>query len=326
MEEATIKQIFGKIKPMVDVHEKIVAQLEDLLENFDRKGHRIAEVWKNISYELIQIYPAYTNYCDSARSMFVDACEKSSKLKLFIETLEKQPEFRRQRVADIMTIPVQRLAGVKLLLEKLQKKSKGGQSAAIQKAIDKVGDVLSQSNTVRLNSDKYMPTLALMAEIEEIPASLVGASNMMIRTVKGRLVCASNKISIKDDREIYVILLRDATVMERRRLNMNGKMTFAEIPVECQATLKKELHENGYSTEQKEEEAKISKLSSLAGHTLRWGTVSEVFTTRTTVVRSTNQQTGQLELQKHPDISTHVGQRESTGISPQVVYPVEEAG
>ncbi|KAK6014797.1 hypothetical protein OSTOST_19812, partial [Ostertagia ostertagi] len=43
MEEATVKQIFGKIKPIVDVHEKIVAKLEDLMENFDRKCHKIAE-------------------------------------------------------------------------------------------------------------------------------------------------------------------------------------------------------------------------------------------------------------------------------------------
>ncbi|KAK6014796.1 hypothetical protein OSTOST_19811, partial [Ostertagia ostertagi] len=71
-----------------------------------------------------------------------------------------------------------------------------------------------------------MPTLALMAEIEEIPASLVGATNMVIRTVKGRLVCASNKISIKDNREIYVILLRDATVMVAKKIRTLGKNTF----------------------------------------------------------------------------------------------------
>ncbi|KAK5974006.1 DH domain-containing protein [Trichostrongylus colubriformis] len=43
MEEATIKQIFGKIKAMVDVHEKIIVQLEDLIENFEKSGHKIAD-------------------------------------------------------------------------------------------------------------------------------------------------------------------------------------------------------------------------------------------------------------------------------------------
>lgn len=44
MEEATIKQIFGKIKAIVDVHQRIIAELEDLIEHFDKKGQNIAEV------------------------------------------------------------------------------------------------------------------------------------------------------------------------------------------------------------------------------------------------------------------------------------------
>ncbi|KAK6039601.1 hypothetical protein COOONC_22894, partial [Cooperia oncophora] len=44
IDEGTVRQIFGKIKPLVDVHEKITAQLEDLLENFDKNQHLIAEV------------------------------------------------------------------------------------------------------------------------------------------------------------------------------------------------------------------------------------------------------------------------------------------
>lgn len=44
MEEATIKQIFGKVKPIVDLHEKIIIELEDLIDNFEEKGRNIAEV------------------------------------------------------------------------------------------------------------------------------------------------------------------------------------------------------------------------------------------------------------------------------------------
>nr|CDJ84345.1 Dbl homology (DH) domain containing protein [Haemonchus contortus] len=225
MEEATIKQIFGKIKAIVDVHQRIIAELEDLIEHFDKKGQNIAEIWKSFSYELLRIYPGYTNYCDTARSIFVDACENNPKLKVFIESLEREPEFHRQRVADIMMFPVQRLAGVKLLLEKLQRKSKGGQSAEIQRAIDKVGDVLSQSNTVRLNSDKYIASLNLLAQVDSIPVNLISSSNDVIISMEARLVCASNRVDIKDNREISLVLFSNGSVMVSKKIRRLGNNT-----------------------------------------------------------------------------------------------------
>ncbi|KAK6052047.1 hypothetical protein COOONC_10449 [Cooperia oncophora] len=168
-------------------------------------------MWKKYSYELLRIYPGYTNYCDCARKIFDESCEKHPKFKSFIESLEKEPEFHRQRVVDILAAPVQRLAGVKLILERLQRKSKGGQSADIQRAIETVGDVLSQSNTIRLNNDKHIASLTLLTQVEALPTTLVSGSNDMIQTIDGRFVCASNKTNIKDNREINVVLFSDAT-------------------------------------------------------------------------------------------------------------------
>ncbi|WKX95055.1 hypothetical protein Q1695_011926 [Nippostrongylus brasiliensis] len=226
MKEATIKQIFGKIKPIVEIHERICSELKDLMDNFDEKGRHIAEIWKNVSYELLRIYPAYTNYCDMARLMFVSECEKNAKLRSFIEELEKDPAFNRQKIADIMVIPVQRLAGVKLLLEKLQKKSARRQRVAIQSAIDKVSDVLSQSNTIRMNSDKYMASLSLFAQVDSIPVKLVKSSNDMIISVDGRLLCGTEKLDIKDNTKIKLVLFKDATVLVCKKARSLGEKTW----------------------------------------------------------------------------------------------------
>ncbi|KAK6052046.1 hypothetical protein COOONC_10448 [Cooperia oncophora] len=115
-----------------------------------------------------------------------------------------------------------------------------------------------------------------------------------------------------DDMQMEVFAAYLVKVLTRRveniesRLQLNRKMTFSEIPLECQASMKKDLHERGYSTEQ-EYEAKSSKFSNLVSHTFRWGAVSEVFTARSTVVRTMKQQTGQLELQGNRDVSTPLG-------------------
>ncbi|KAK5982782.1 Protein ECT2, partial [Trichostrongylus colubriformis] len=310
------------------------------------------------------------------------------------KALEQEPEFRRQRVADIMTIPVQRLAGVKLLLEKLQKKSIGGQSTEIRKAIEKVGGVLSQANTVRLNSDKYIATLNLLAQVDAIPVAkkirtlgkntFVGKAvwknvlNMYKKPYKCVMTLKAEQIrgmtfiyckrkakakgmsslelertpiccwKVREERgdvdwfievdnmemELFAACLFDVLsnrigYFGSRCLKMDGKLTFDEVPLECQAILKKELHEKNYSTEDQEEETKVSRFSSFVAHTLRWGngrgTVNEVIATRTMVVRSSKQQPGQPELQGSPNISARVGKRKSIATRPRLIYPIEEA-
>ncbi|VDL76818.1 unnamed protein product [Nippostrongylus brasiliensis] len=384
MKEATIKQIFGKIKPIVEIHERICSELKDLMDNFDEKGRHIAEIWKNVSYELLRIYPAYTNYCDMARLMFVSECEKNAKLRSFIEELEKDPAFNRQKIADIMVIPVQRLAGVKLLLEKLQKKSARRQRVAIQSAIDKVSDVLSQSNTIRMNSDKYMASLSLFAQVDSIPVKLVKSSNDMIISVDGRLLCGTEKLDIKDNTKIKLVLFKDATVLgcgtalvaskgydttprsfpdaersasgqstiadrwkrafgtntilllenqrgaERYRLTSrwlrhNGMMTFAEVPTECQAILKRELTEKGYITEELDEVSTpvrngVKHMAQMFG----LGNMSEVFHSRSTTVKKAKID-GHLTLhfQSNLEDPPGFGHLNSTPVRRRLVYPAE---
>ncbi|EYC44204.1 hypothetical protein Y032_0468g2005 [Ancylostoma ceylanicum] len=208
-----IVQIFGKIQPIVDLHEEISQKLADLIENWNENKCDVAKIWVDANNELLRVYPSYINYCDDARCLLIDAYERHPRLRAFIEEQEKCPEFHRQRVTDIMTFPVQRLAGVKLLLEKLEKKSTGG-STELHTAIEGVGNVLRRSNSVRRENDVHIAQLNLLQEVEDIPCEVVYASHVVIGAVEVQLLCATNKIKLgSKDSALRLTLFSDGVVL-----------------------------------------------------------------------------------------------------------------
>ncbi|KAK6736874.1 hypothetical protein RB195_019518 [Necator americanus] len=208
-----IVQIFGKIQPIVDLHEEISQKLADLIDNYSEKQCDVAKIWVDANNELLRVYPSYINYCDNARSLLIDACERHPRLRTFIEEQEKLPEFHRQRAIDIMTFPVQRLAGVKLLLEKLEKKS-NNESTELQHAIQSVGNVLRRSNSVRRENDVHIAQLNLLQEVESIPCELVYSSHVLVGTVEVQLLCTTNKIKLGNkDPVLKLTLFSDGVIL-----------------------------------------------------------------------------------------------------------------
>ncbi|ETN71783.1 hypothetical protein NECAME_14085 [Necator americanus] len=91
-----IVQIFGKIQPIVDLHEEISQKLADLIDNYSEKQCDVAKIWVDANNELLRVYPSYINYCDNARSLLIDACERHPRLRTFIEILRRTKEIQTQ--------------------------------------------------------------------------------------------------------------------------------------------------------------------------------------------------------------------------------------
>ncbi|CAJ0598381.1 unnamed protein product [Cylicocyclus nassatus] len=213
VDKTRIKHIFGKIQPIVDLHEKICHELADLIENWNDEKCDVAKIWINANSELLRIYPTYLNFCDEARKDLIDACEQYPRLRALVKEQEKSPEFRRQRAVDIMTFPVQRLAGVKLLLEKLHKKS-SGKEVELKNAIETVGNVLKHSNNVKLENDVLISQLRLLQEVEGIPSEIVYASHVLVYAVEVQFICATNRKKLSSrDSVLRLTLFSDGVVL-----------------------------------------------------------------------------------------------------------------
>ncbi|EPB67846.1 hypothetical protein ANCCEY_13060 [Ancylostoma ceylanicum] len=255
-----IVQIFGKIQPIVDLHEEISQKLADLIENWNENKCDVAKIWVDANNELLRVYPSYINYCDDARCLLIDAYERHPRLRAFIE----------------MKFPV---------LE-LEKKSTGG-STELHTAIEGVGNVLRRSNSVRRENDVHIAQLNLLQEVEDIPCEVVYASHVVIGAVEVQLLCATNKIKLgSKDSALRLTLFSDECnyrlkrspvccwkIRERmcdidwfvavenmedmdhfagalegmiggrmgRKLNLHTEMRFWEVPNECRSVVKKFL-------------------------------------------------------------------------------------
>ncbi|KHJ94993.1 hypothetical protein OESDEN_05066 [Oesophagostomum dentatum] len=208
-----IVQIFGKVQPIVDLHEEISQKLEELIENWNDKKCDVAKIWLDANNKLLRVYPSYINFCDDARSLLLDACQRYPRLRTFVKEQEKLPEFHRQKATDIMTFPVQRLAGVKLLLERLERKSNRNNSE-LHLAIEGVGNVLKRSNTVRRESDAHIAQLNLLQQVENIPNGIVYASHSPVSAVEVHMLCSTNEIKWKNkDSVLKVTLFNDGLVL-----------------------------------------------------------------------------------------------------------------
>lgn len=45
----------------------------------------LLEIWVDANNELLRVYPSYINYCDDARCLLIDACERHPRLRAFLE-------------------------------------------------------------------------------------------------------------------------------------------------------------------------------------------------------------------------------------------------
>ncbi|KAJ1352487.1 hypothetical protein KIN20_008833 [Parelaphostrongylus tenuis] len=170
LKKREIVTAFGKIQPILNIHERICERLEGVIEQWDGDASSASEIWTEAFDDLLRVYPSYCNHCDLAVETIKAACAHSAKLRMFIEDHERSKEFKRQRTVDIMVTPVQRLPSVKLLLESLKKKTRvQREKDQIGEAIEAIDKVLSKSNTVRQITEASVSQLNLINEIQDLP-------------------------------------------------------------------------------------------------------------------------------------------------------------
>ncbi|KAJ1352460.1 Protein T2 [Parelaphostrongylus tenuis] len=142
LKKREIVTAFGKIQPILNIHERICERLEGVIEQWDGDASSASEIWTEAFDDLLRVYPSYCNHCDLAVETIKAACAHSAKLRMFIEDHERSKEFKRQRTVDIMVTPVQRLPSVKLLLESLKKKTR------VQREKDQIGEAIEAIDKV----------------------------------------------------------------------------------------------------------------------------------------------------------------------------------
>ena len=123
----TLRQLFGNIDQIRDVHQNQILKVLDEAMTYLKKPFpphtafvNIANVFIEVVPRLQQLYPSYLqsneNYLEILKKL-----KKNKKFNNFLNEALFNPESKCQEIDDLLILPTQRIAGYKLLFERIIK-------------------------------------------------------------------------------------------------------------------------------------------------------------------------------------------------------------
>ncbi|PAV63310.1 hypothetical protein WR25_02415 isoform B [Diploscapter pachys] len=107
MPKNEIAIVFGKVEPIIEVHEKIRANIQDIIDAHPNKDKDVCEVFTQAARDLEKVYPAYINNYDLAKDLLNNYDEQNPRFHVFRKLKETDPDFKRHTVMELLIRPVQ---------------------------------------------------------------------------------------------------------------------------------------------------------------------------------------------------------------------------
>ncbi|KAF1765504.1 hypothetical protein GCK72_005456 [Caenorhabditis remanei] len=238
MTKSDVAMIFGKLDPILELHEKIYARLTTVLNEAnnllsvvngkknDDKSLDFAQVWIDAKEEMKKAYPQYLNSFDTIKRLFDKQDKENSKFHTFCKAKESNPEFHRLKLTDLMVKPIQRLPSVVLLLKEIAKKSDSKLKHTAEEAAKAIDEVLKIANKTREKNDNLISHLSKFTDIENVPPILVAANRMFIRElVVSPIASTSSRLSQFSKMKLF--LFHDVLVITKVRSEKNTMQRLA---------------------------------------------------------------------------------------------------
>ncbi|PAV63976.1 hypothetical protein WR25_02727 isoform A [Diploscapter pachys] len=215
--------IFGKVEPIIEVHEKIRAKIQQIIDAYPTKDRDVCEVFTQAARELERVYPPYINNYDLAKDLLMAYDEQNPRFHVFRKLKETNPDFKRNTVMELLIRPVQRLPSVILLMKEINKKSdKSGQVKA-EAAATTVDRVLKKANEVRQRNDQHIEHLARFNLIDGVPAHLVCSKRSFESECEVISVSGTGRWeSLSEGRKMMLMLFHDVIIVCKIRDESRG--------------------------------------------------------------------------------------------------------
>ncbi|CAI4223475.1 unnamed protein product [Auanema sp. JU1783] len=209
--------IFGRLGPIVEVHQDICNRIKTLLENW-KPNNDVARIWIDMSSQLQQAYVPYLNNYDIAKSGLEKALQ-NQRFYCFVKAKECSPDFKRNQLKELMIRPVQRLPSVILLLKELQKRTE--KTDRLHKRLDEsihvVGNVLSKANTMRAVADEQMALYHKFTDVEDLPSHLMCNRRTFVCEVDGVIIGGTEKWQKLENKLVRLMLFNDVIIVVKIR-------------------------------------------------------------------------------------------------------------
>ncbi|VDM64070.1 unnamed protein product [Angiostrongylus costaricensis] len=185
IQKAEVNLIFGKIVPILSVHQGIVVLLKELVENMQgsaevpqiventETGAELAQIFIDAYEELSQAYPPFLIYHEAIRGLIAAAQERNPDFRVYLMEKERSEEFGRKTFDDLFIRPVQRIPQLLNLLERLEKHTSAMNKQKVKEAIGLLDKMQKRACEAATQNDNFIQELSSYNEVEGLPVNLI---------------------------------------------------------------------------------------------------------------------------------------------------------
>uniref|UniRef100_A0A0K0D4S5 DH domain-containing protein n=1 Tax=Angiostrongylus cantonensis TaxID=6313 RepID=A0A0K0D4S5_ANGCA len=207
--KSEVSLIFGKISPIIVVHQGIIVHLKELLKNW-KSGADVAQIWIDAFDDLNRVYAPYLNTYETAVDALAAADKANPRLHAYLRAMECSKEFKRNTFKDLLIRPVQRIPTLIVLLKELENKSKSERkSEKIKEAIVLMDKVVSRANDVRAQNDDFIQQLSFFNEVEGVPPHLMCSRRKLLMSVEASSICGTQDWHNLSRRKVKIFLFNE---------------------------------------------------------------------------------------------------------------------
>eukprot|EP00794_Sanderia_malayensis_P011021 gene11021-12185_t len=223
-----IKTIFGSLPEIFDLHHKILAAIDAIMENW-AEDRLIGKVFLDHADSMAKAYPHFVNFFDMAKETIVRCDEERPRFHAFLKICMTKPECGRQSLTELLIRPVQRLPSMSLLINDLLKKTETSNPdhKLLAKAAESIKDVLTHINEDRRRTEGQFQMFEIMREVDGCPAYILSSHRRLV--TKTNMTELSDVLNCKGD-PLTVFLFTDSLEVTKRK-GMKSVKSSANVPL-----------------------------------------------------------------------------------------------
>ncbi|XP_065055879.1 protein ECT2-like [Rhopilema esculentum] len=210
-----IKTVFGSLPEIVDVHQRILKDIDSLMENW-KEDNLIGKIIVDHADRMSKAYPQFVNYFDMAKETIVRCDEERPRFHAFLKICLTKPECGRQSLTELLIRPVQRLPSMSLLINDLLKKTptSNPDHDQLTKAAAAIKSVLNFINEDRRKTEGQFQMFEIIREVEGCPAYVLSSQRRLVS--KANMSEVSDILSGKGD-NLTMFLFTDSIEVTKRK-------------------------------------------------------------------------------------------------------------
>ncbi|KAL6108623.1 ect2 [Pungitius sinensis] len=180
-----IKNIFGSIPEIYDVHTRIKSNLEELLTDWS-EDRSVGDIILKYSKELVKAYPPFVNFFEMSKETIVRCERQKPRFHAFLKINQSKPECGRQTLVELLIRPVQRLPSVALLLNDIKKHTSDDNpdKITLEKAIESLKEVMTHINEDKRKTEGQKQIFDVVYEVDGCPANLLSSHRILVHRVE----------------------------------------------------------------------------------------------------------------------------------------------